>query len=66
MKTMGGRVQQARLDAGLTQHQLAEKVGCKKLSIIHLEADRTNPRFGTLVSVCAVLGISIDKTVYGK
>jgi len=44
MTTFGNVLRRARLAAGLTQRQLAEKAGLSRAAIWRLEAERSRPR----------------------
>ena len=49
----------ARLQAGLTQKELAEKVGVSQAYIAKLEGGDANPTLGRIGSLLAVLGLSL-------
>ncbi len=50
------QVIQKRLDKGMTQKQLAEKIGTKQSAIARLEAGNTNPSIAFLEKVAKALG----------
>jgi transcriptional regulator with XRE-family HTH domain len=52
-------VKQARVAAGLTQAELAERAGVKQPEIARLESARANPRIATLDRVVAAAGHSL-------
>jgi transcriptional regulator with XRE-family HTH domain len=71
--SMSGRMAKyARRRAGLTQRQLAAKVGIPQETIARIEAGRVDPRVGTLdrllegcgygLEVMPRLGIGVDRT----
>jgi transcriptional regulator with XRE-family HTH domain len=51
---------QARLAAGLTQAQLAERIGTKQSSISRLEGGDTEPSFDMLRRLAAALNVSFE------
>jgi transcriptional regulator with XRE-family HTH domain len=52
-----------RKDQGMTQEQLAERVGTKKSNISRLESGRYNPSLDFLVKVAEGLGKQIQMKV---
>ncbi len=50
----------ARIDAGMTQRQLAEKCGMNQATLARIEALRVSPRLDTLVHIARVLGQEIS------
>jgi transcriptional regulator with XRE-family HTH domain len=59
---MGEKLKQARQRAGLTQAQLAEKVGCSQHHISRWEAG-LEPKALTLKKLAQALGCSMDDLV---
>lgn len=55
----GKRVRLARVENGLTQAELAEKVGCTRQTIGLIEADRCNPS----LELCTAIAKAVDKTL---
>lgn len=49
----------ARLKAGLTQEELAEKAGVSQAYIAKLEGGEANPTLGRIGSLLAVMGLSL-------
>ncbi|MBI2850302.1 MAG: helix-turn-helix transcriptional regulator [Chloroflexi bacterium] len=49
----------ARLKAGLTQKELAEKAGVSQAYIAKLEGGEANPTLGRIGSLLAVMGLSL-------
>lgn len=62
---LAARVQlrQARDRAGLSQGQLAERVGVSRQAISQLESPDANLRLSTLERVAQALGLSVDLTL---
>ena len=53
-------IQRIRKERGMTQEQLAEKVGVDPNSISRIERGRLIPALPTLIDVCNALGIGAD------
>ncbi len=66
LREMGERIFSARKAQGLTQEQLAEKIGVSTQMISNLELGKKAIRPENLVKVCAVLHISADYALSGK
>lgn len=64
--TLGERISDARHNKGLTQEELAEKVGISRQSIYKYEADLTEPRLLIITCISDVLGVSIDYLARGR
>lgn len=58
--TTGQIIKQARTAAGMTQAQLAEKLGAPYQSISQWERDARNPRYETLVKISDALGANVE------
>ncbi len=54
------QVLQKRLGKGLTQKQLADKIGTKQSAIARLEAGNTNPSIAFLKKVAEALGSKLQ------
>ena len=57
---MGGRIRNARLDAGLSQSELAERCNLSVSFLWHIERGSRKMSLETLVTVCEVLNLSTD------
>lgn len=51
----------ARVNAGLTLEQVAEKTGFNPISISNWEHNRHEPRLSKLNKLCEVYGVSLDQ-----
>ena len=51
-----------RIKKGLTQKELAEKLGTKQSAIARLEAGNTNPSIGLLEKIANVMGTKLTIT----
>lgn len=59
---IGLALKKARLAAGLTQKQAAEKLGRKQQTLASWEIGQAQPDANTLFTLCAVYGTSVDET----
>lgn len=57
--TTGARIKAARKAAGMTQAELANRLGIPYQSIGQWENDLRNPKFETLQKIASALGISV-------
>ena len=58
--TTGQRIKVARKKAGMTQAELAQKLGIPFQSVSQWERDLRNPKIETLQRIAAALGVSLD------
>lgn len=60
--TIGQRVRAARLATGMTQAELAERIGSRQERITEIERDVYEaPSFARLCAIADALGISVDE-----
>jgi transcriptional regulator with XRE-family HTH domain len=59
LKSLGGRIKEIRLAKGLTQTELAHKIGKDHPSINRLEKGKINPSYFFLCEIAEGLEISI-------
>lgn len=57
--TMGEMIKAARKKAGLTQKELADRLGITNSTISAFERDKTNMKQSTLLKICDALDISL-------
>jgi HTH-type transcriptional regulator/antitoxin HipB len=57
---VGARVRAGRHALGLTQAQLAQRLGMSRQWVVDLEAGRGAPGFGAVVTALAEVGISLN------
>lgn len=57
---MKNRIKETRTKLGLTQEQLANKVGVRRETIVFLEADKYNPSLQLAHNVAKALNTSIE------
>ncbi len=60
MKTFGSRLKELRLERGLTQNQLAQKIGSAQSAVYYWEADKQEPSISTLKKICELFEVSAD------
>lgn len=65
MESIGQRIQRLRKSAGLTQEELAEKLGITPQAVSKWENDVSAPDIGVLSELADILGVSCD-TLLGK
>lgn len=58
--TGGRRVAEARRRAGLTQHELAERIGVGRVSIARIENGGQTPSVTVALALARVLGGSVE------
>ncbi len=58
---MGQRLKEARLNARLTQSELARQIGVKPAEISQYESDKRTPRWNVFVKILDKLNISADR-----
>ena len=64
--TFGDRLATARERAGLSQTDLAHKLGVKESTLIAWEEDRKEPRANRLSTLAGMLGISLSWLLTGE
>lgn len=57
---LGTRIKEARKAAGLTQGQLAERVGMAQITIRQYEGNRRQPRLAQLEALADALGVPLE------
>ncbi|SCZ54541.1 helix-turn-helix domain-containing protein [Epibacterium ulvae] len=64
--TLGDRILAAREAAGMTQAQLARRIGIKKTTLVGWEADLSEPRANRMSMMAGVLNVSIMWLMTGE
>lgn len=64
--TLGDRIAAAREAAGLSQQDLAARLGVRKRSLLEWENDRAEPRANRLSTMSGILGVSIVWLMTGQ
>lgn len=63
--TIGGRICKLRLQAGLSQEQLAEKLYASSCRVSRLENDKQAPTCEEIIIICDLFGTTADYIVRG-
>lgn len=58
---MQNKIKEMRSKKGMTQEELANKVGVRRETIVFLEAGKYNPSLKLAYEVAKSLGVGIDK-----
>lgn len=66
MISISNNLRQLRLNSGLTQEQVAEKIGVTRQALSSYESGRTRPDIDMLLRLSEVYGTDIDGVVYGQ
>ena len=61
MSTIGENIRRTREKRGMTQKDLAEKVGVTLGAISQIEGGKTGKKFDTLRDICISLDVSADE-----
>ncbi len=59
-KTLGARIQAHRRRMGLSQEQLAERLGVSRQAVSKWELDESLPELDKALALCRVFGVSAD------
>lgn len=65
-ETLGARIRLARIEAGLSQQALANKVGAYQPDVSAWESDRRSLSLQTLAALADVLGKTADWLLTGR
>lgn len=63
---IGSRLREERIRAGLSQRELARRVGISPSLISQLESGLSKPSVGTLYGIVTELDVSLDRIIRGK
>lgn len=63
---MGDRLRQERVKAGLSQRELARRLGTSASLISQLESGLSRPSVGTLYAIVTELDLSLDRIIRGE
>jgi len=66
-KTLGDRIRQARLRYGMSQAELARRIGVSSTALNQIESGKTpDPGVSRIVGIASVLGVSTDYLLLGR
>jgi transcriptional regulator with XRE-family HTH domain len=66
LEGIGGRLRDERVKAGLSQRELARRLGLSASMISQLESGLSKPSVGTLYAIVTELDVSLDHVIRGK
>ena len=66
VESLGDRLSLTRVQAGLSQEDLAELVGCTKSTVSDVERGLSDPRASTLFGLADALGVSAEWLYRGE
>lgn len=62
----GDNIRAARKRAGMSQRELAEKIGVKPSAVCQWEKGDTCPSYPNLLSMSIALGVTVDEILKGE
>lgn len=65
-KKVGNKIKEIRAELGMTQAQLAERVGVARVSIVAIETGRYIPTIETALRISKALGVPVDQVFWLK
>ena len=66
LQGIGNRIRQERIKAGISQRELARRLGLSASMISQLESGLSKPSVGTLYAVVTELNLSLDRVIRGE
>ena len=63
---IGGRLREERVRAGISQRELARRLGLSASMISQLESGMSKPSVGTLYAIVTELNLSLDRIIRGE
>ncbi|HEX6131294.1 MAG TPA: cupin domain-containing protein [Actinomycetota bacterium] len=66
LDAIGERLREERVRAGISQRELARRLGLSASLISQLESGQSRPSVGTLYSIVTELGVSLDRVIRGE
>lgn len=64
--TLQENIRQLRLERGMTQEQVAEKIGMTRQALSSYESGRTRPDIDTLIKLSEIYGTDLHGLLYGR
>jgi transcriptional regulator with XRE-family HTH domain len=65
LDAIGGRLREERVRAGISQRELARRLGLSASLISQLESGQSKPSVATLYAIVTELGVSLDRVIRG-
>ena len=65
LDAIGHRLREERVKVGISQRELARRLGLSASLISQLESGQSRPSVGTLYSIVTELGVSLDRVIRG-
>lgn len=65
MRQIGKNIKKHRVEKGMTQDQLAEKLNVTRQAVSNWETGKTQPSIETLSALAEHFGISVEELIYG-
>lgn len=66
MRQIGKNIKKYRMEKGMTQDQLAEKLNVTRQAVSNWETGKTRPNLETLSALGEHFGISVEELIYGR
>lgn len=66
LDAIGDRLREERVKAGISQRELARRLGLSASLISQLESGLSRPSVGTLYAIVTELGLSLDRVIRGE
>jgi transcriptional regulator with XRE-family HTH domain len=66
LDAIGDRLREERVKAGISQRELARRLGLSPSLISQLESGLSKPSVGTLYAIVTELGLSLDRVIRGE
>ena len=66
MSTIGENLRRLRVEAGLHQNELAERLHCSKQTISNYENGRRVPDLETINNLASILGTTVESIIYDR
>ena len=63
IEALGSVVKETRLQQGLTQIQLAEKVGVEARTIMYIENGKTNPNWDNVFQLVRAMDVNVNENL---
>lgn len=63
--TLGYKMKEKRIEIGMSQADMADKIGISPSYLSHIEAGNRTPDLLILAKICSMLNMSLDELVFG-